>query len=166
MSPGATAVTDALEVLVRHGVEFVVLGGTAATIQGAPIVTFDLDIVHRRTVDNVERLLRALSELGAVYRHDARGLAPQASHLLSADPQLLSTRLGPLDVLGAVEGGAAYEDLLSEAIDLPLSFGSVYVLSLERLIRGKELLGTPKDLAMLDVLRAVLDERRRQEGGG
>lgn len=104
--------------------------------------------------------------MDATYRQDPRGLVPRSSHLLAAGHQLLSTRLGPLDVLGAIEGDATYEELLPEAIEPPLPCGSVHVLNLERPIRGKERLATAKDLAMLDVLRAVLDERRRQEGGG
>ena len=37
-----------LSVLVRHEVEFIVVGGIAATLQGAPLATFDLDILRRR----------------------------------------------------------------------------------------------------------------------
>lgn len=38
----------ALDVLARHRVDFVVVGGVAAVLNGAPISTFDLDIVHAR----------------------------------------------------------------------------------------------------------------------
>jgi hypothetical protein len=38
--------------LVAHDVEFIVVGGVAAVLQGAPVVTFDLDILHRRTPEN------------------------------------------------------------------------------------------------------------------
>ena len=34
--------------LCDAGVEFIVLGGVAAVLQGVPITTIDLDIVHRR----------------------------------------------------------------------------------------------------------------------
>ena len=48
---------QALALLARHGVEFIIVGGVAAVAHGAPIVTLDLDVVHRRTPDNVQRLL-------------------------------------------------------------------------------------------------------------
>lgn len=37
-------------------IEFIIVGGAAAVLQGAPITTTDLDIVHRRTPENVARL--------------------------------------------------------------------------------------------------------------
>jgi hypothetical protein len=46
--------------LLDAGVEFIVVGGTAAVIMGAPVVTFDIDIVHRRTPENVDRLYEFL----------------------------------------------------------------------------------------------------------
>lgn len=46
---------EALEVLARHHVDFVVVGGVAAVLGGAPISTFDLDIVHDRSPTNVTR---------------------------------------------------------------------------------------------------------------
>jgi len=40
---------DALAVLVRHDVEFIVVGGVAVILEGAPVSTLDLDIVHERS---------------------------------------------------------------------------------------------------------------------
>ena len=48
-----------LEVLRRHDVEFIVVGGVCAVLIGAPIATFDVDIVHSRTDENLERLRRS-----------------------------------------------------------------------------------------------------------
>jgi hypothetical protein len=44
-----------LEVLARHGVEHVVVGGVAAWVHGAPVVTTDLDLVSSRTVGRTSR---------------------------------------------------------------------------------------------------------------
>ena len=49
-----------LQVLARHNVRFVVLGGFAAWMQGAPVVTADVDIVYEATPENIEALLAAL----------------------------------------------------------------------------------------------------------
>jgi len=43
---------DILSVLCRHQVDFVVVEGVAAVLEGAPVSTFDLDVMHRRTEDN------------------------------------------------------------------------------------------------------------------
>lgn len=66
--PGGFPLAELLGVLVRHGMEFVVVGGVAAVLNGAPINTLDLDILHRRTPENVGRLLAALTELDATFR--------------------------------------------------------------------------------------------------
>lgn len=53
-----------LRTLTAHKVDFVLIGGVAAVVRGAPVTTLDIDIVHRRTEDNVARLGLALSDLG------------------------------------------------------------------------------------------------------
>ncbi len=150
-----------LRTLVEHEVEFIVVGGVAAVLGGAPVHTFDLDIVYRRTAGNVERLLGALGELDAVFRGDPRRLRPDRSHLESAGHKLLETKYGELDCLGSIEETTGYDELMADTESCEMSTFSFRVLSLERLIRVKERLGRPKDQAMLLVLRATLDERRR-----
>jgi hypothetical protein len=92
---------EALEILAAHHVDFVVVGGVAAVLGGAPISTFDLDIVHDRAPTNVVRLLDALAALDARYRDlTGRVLRPEARALEGEGHHLLLTRCGPLDVLG------------------------------------------------------------------
>ena len=100
-----------LETLCRHEVEFVVVGGVAAVLNGAAYMTFDVDVVHRRSSNNVLRLLAALHELNARYRNRPE-LVPDETHLTSHGHQLLLSTYGPLDVLGAIEGGLTYDALL------------------------------------------------------
>ncbi|MFH1984971.1 MAG: hypothetical protein ABIL58_24275 [Pseudomonadota bacterium] len=57
--------------LSQAGVEFIIVGGIAAVAQGAPVTTFDLDIVHRRTDDHVEKLDRFLKSIDAHFRRPA-----------------------------------------------------------------------------------------------
>jgi hypothetical protein len=154
--------SEILRLLVSHDVDFIVVGMTAGVLQGAPVTTVDLDIVHSRSAENVARLLRVLGELDAVYRHDVRRLRPQESHLVSPGHQLLSTTYGDLDCLGTIDDGKSYEDLLDRAVDLRLDDEHVVrVLGLPALIASKERAGRPKDLAALPVLRATLDEIAR-----
>jgi hypothetical protein len=40
---------DILKALIRHGVEFILVGGVAAILEGAPVSTFDLDVMVRPT---------------------------------------------------------------------------------------------------------------------
>lgn len=155
----------ALVVLAEHEVECIVVGGISAILQGVPFVTFDLDVVHRRTPQNVHRLLAALRSIDARYRHDPRGLVPEESHLLGPGHNLLQTTCGPLDALGSIDPGLSYDDLVSDSEEVLLAPNlSTRVLSLRRLIEVKEAAGRPKDLAALPMLRATLVEIERHRG--
>ena len=154
---------DILRLLATHEVDFIVVGMTAGILHGAPVTTVDLDVVHRRSPENVARLLRVLGQLEAVYRHDPRNLRPQESHLRGPGHQLLATTHGDLDCLGAIDQDRGYEELRDQTEEMCLEGGlTIRVLSLEALIEAKERAGRPKDLAALPVLRATLDEQQRR----
>jgi hypothetical protein len=154
---------DILRLLAAEKVEFLVVGMTAGILHGAPVTTLDLDVVHRRTPENVARLLRVLSGLEAVYRHDPRRIRPAESHLLSPGHQILTTALGDLDCLGTIDQDRGYEDLIGQTVEMTLAGGlTVRVLSLPALIEAKARAGRPKDLAALPVLRATLEESERE----
>ncbi len=63
-----------LTALVSGGVEFIIIGGMAATGHGSAHVTVDLDIVYRRTPENMSRLAEALSPLQPYLRGAPPGL--------------------------------------------------------------------------------------------
>jgi predicted nucleotidyltransferase len=142
-----------LECLSRHDVDFIIVGGVSAVLNGAPVTTFDLDIVHSREPDNLDRLVEALTELDARYRYQTRDLVPQRSHLESEGHQLLMTRAGPLDVLGSIDEGSSYRDLLSSSHTVEIEGRTYRVLDLDALIDIKIRAGRDKDRVMLGVLR-------------
>jgi len=148
--------------LGAHGVEYIVVGGVCAVLHGAPIATFDLDVVHSRAEQNVRRLLDALGELDARYRlQPERRLKPAESHIAGSGHNLLMTRFGPLDVLGMIGSGRAYEELLPHTVEMEIGDGlKVRLLDLETLIRTKEEVVGEKDRAVLPLLRRLAQEQR------
>jgi predicted nucleotidyltransferase len=152
-----------LKTLRHHRVDFVIVGGVCAVLHGAPLATFDLDVVHSREPNNLARLIAALKELEAHYRIPGRrDKKPGPSHLASAGPQLLVTRFGPLDLLGTIGEGSDYDQLLDETAELEIGGGlKVRVLSLERLVKAKEETGQEKDRAVLPILRRLLEEKTK-----
>lgn len=162
--PGPADFTTILQTLRSHDVEFVVVGGVSAVINGAPVSTFDLDIVHKRTTDNIDRLLAALGILHAIYRgRPGPSIEPGRDQLMSPCHQLLQTDAGPLDVLGAL-GTVTYDDLLGDTTEFALeNTGTIRVLNLERLLALKEQLGREKDRAVIPVLRRTIEERNRRD---
>ena len=134
-------------------------------LHGAPVTTFDLDVVHARNRENIARLLSALDELEAVYRiQPERQLRPAESHLASPGHQLLLTKFGPLDVLGMIGKSRTWEDLRPYTRTMEIEPDVVVrVLDLEMLIAVKEELGFPKDIAVLPLLRQALKERSERQ---
>jgi predicted nucleotidyltransferase len=152
-----------LRTLHEGGVEFILVGGLAAVLNGAPVDTFDIDVVHSRDTANVERLLPLLEAMNAVFRmQPERRLKPNASHLASAGHLNLITRYGPLDLLGTIGRDLGYEDLIAHSVELDIAEGlRIRVLDLETLIAIKEELNGEKDRAVLPILRRTLDEKRK-----
>jgi hypothetical protein len=114
----------------------------------------------------LDRLLAALGELEAIYRgQGGRRLTPEHSHLASPGHQLLTTRAGWLDVLGAIGDDLGYEDFLPRTVEFVTEGGvAVRMLDLPTLIAVKEQAGRDKDKAALPVLRNTLAEQRRSGG--
>ena len=151
-----------LRVLTAHGVDFVIVGGVCGVLHGAPIATFDLDVVHSRAPGNIDRLLGALSELGAHARGQAdRRVAPDRSHLESPGHQLLMTSAGPLDLLGALTHDRGYDDLVRHSTEVTVSGMRLRLLDLETLIETKEAIARDKDRAVLAILRRTLEEKQK-----
>ena len=149
-----------IRVLVEHDVDFIIVGGVCAVLQGVPVTTADLDIVHRRSEKNVIKLLAALDALVAQSRLDSRGLKPDRSHLLSAGHQLLTTNAG---LLGELVGSYRYEDLLPDSEEVEVDGRTIRLLSLEKLLETKTKADRPKDHAAIPLIRHTLEEKRRLE---
>jgi len=153
-----------LRALYDGGIDFILVGGLAAVLNGAPVDTFDTDVVHSRDVSNIERLLPVLESLDAVFRiQPERRLRPNASHLASAGHLNLITRYGPLDLLGTIGRNLGYEDLMAHSAEMDIGEKlRIRVLDLETIIGIKEDLGGEKDRAVLPVLRRTLEEKRKR----
>lgn len=153
-----------VEVLHRHGVEFVVIGGQAETLFGSPRVTYDVDLCYRRSRDNLERVAAALREI----RPTLRGAPPDLPFRIDAlalglgSNFTFSTPLGDLDLLGMVEPIGGYDEVLRSAEDYAVGPYTVRIISLNDLIRVKQFIHRPKDRDSLFQLLAI--RRIRDEG--
>jgi len=155
-----------LRVLLRHGVDFFVVGGVAAQLEGAPILTLDLDVLFDKTPENRGRLLSALQELKAHYRDPAgRHIEPDLAKLETLRLHLLLTDLGALDVLGEIGTGLTYQDLKGRTVSYQLGESRVRALELGAVIETKEQANREKDHAVLPILRQTLAMKSRLDSG-
>ncbi len=149
-----------LRALESRDVEFVVIGGFAATIRGSAHVTFDIDVVPRETAANLGRLAEALKDLGAaVYVSDSETplpFDPSAEQLAGNRIWNLATSAGALDLVLAPAGIDGYDEAVRGATELEIADRlTIQVAALDTIIRSKEAADRPKDRAVLDELREL-----------
>lgn len=158
-----------LEVLQRHDVSFVLIGGFAAVVHGSPLPTNDVDITPARDPENVARLSAALTELEAKLRVDGQAPLPfahDADSLAAVGLWNLTTRHGDLDISLVPSGTRGYEDLRRDAIEIEIRGTTVLLASLADIVRSKDAAGRDKDRRALPVLRELLAKQTRARAEG
>ncbi len=151
-----------LRVLTKHGVNYVLIGGLAATMHGSPHLTQDVDITPQRSRENLTRLSDALRALEAKVR--AVGIEPlpfnhDAEFLAGVDVWNLDTLYGDLDISFVPTGTEGFADLRRDAVTLNVGDLTVVVASLGDIIRSKQAANRDKDQLTLPTLREILARR-------
>lgn len=144
--------------LNRHRVEYITIGGFAATLYGCPEQTFDLDILYADTPANRQRLLAALAEI------EARWDVPLSDSVLQRQPVFaLNTKFGDLDILCEVPGIGTYEQARTHSQSMSVGGESLPILDLPTLISTKEAAAdpNPRKRSALEYLKAI-DQRNKQ----
>jgi hypothetical protein len=160
-----------IEVLDRHGVEYLIVGGHASRAYGATRPTQDTDCLVKTDRENLSRVGAALKELNARLRvtglsdEEAAALPVQIDAIVEQfDFSNWRTDAGDLDVMEVMLGpdGAPrrYEDLAGDARALPYAGVYIRVASLDAIVASKEFANRPKDRDALPELRQ-LQERMR-----
>jgi hypothetical protein len=146
-----------LELLVKHRVRFVLVGGVAATLHGSPVLTADVDVAYERTKTNLRRLASALDEVHARLRGIEEDLPFRAdAQTLDAGSNFtFVTDIGNLDCLGWVEGIASFAQLSEHAATMRLGRHTVLVASIDDLIAMKRAAGRGKDREAVAYLEAL-----------
>lgn len=164
-----------IEVLNRHQVQYLIVGGAAAYAYGAVRPTEDADCVVRRGRTNLDRLADALRELHARLRvggmtdTEAQALPVQvdATTLDLAGMSTWMTDAGPFDVLAGLEAAdgrlVPYEELAERAVAIRGDGFVINVAGLDDIITAKERAGRVKDRDALPELHA-LRARRKAHG--
>lgn len=151
-----------LRTLARCQVRYVLIGATAARLQGFPRLTADADIAPARDADNLERLGIALRELGARVYTEAipEGLpfSCDATTLARAKIWNLVTEAGRVDVIFEPSGTQGYDDLAAGAIIYEVFGVEVAAASLTDILRSKRAANRPQDqqdvLILMEMLKA------------
>ena len=160
-----TKFPDLIDRLAAEGVEFIIVGGFAATLHGSGRSTKDLDVVYRRTPENMLRVVRALNP----HRPYPRGAPPNLPFrwddraIRMGGNFTLTTSLGWIDLLGEITGGGTYDDLLPYTVEFPVFGRRCRCLDLPKLIEVKRAAGRPKDFDAIAELELLRDEQQKSD---
>jgi hypothetical protein len=150
--------------LVEAKVEFVLVGGFASIVQGASVVTEDIDVCFRFSRENLDRLLNAIGDL-----HPKHRITPQRLPLEVTEKNwtmfknlYLETDFGVLDCLGEIAGIGGFDEVSARSEEMAVPFGTFRTLTLDGLIRAKEAVGRPHDLVTVRQLKLI---RAKREAG-
>ena len=155
---------ELLQLLDRHAVRYVVVGGLAATVHGATRVTFDIDLVPEWTDDNLDRLASALrdaqAELQAPEAQASIAFPIDARSLRQFEVSTWRTALGDLDVIIGTPTTtrgvlARYEALEPRAVRREAFGVTILVADLDDIIESKQALGRESDLVALPELHRL-----------
>jgi hypothetical protein len=152
-----------LGALSGERIEFIIVGGLAATAHGSARLTQDVDIVYARWPENVRRLVRALAPFDPYLRGAPPGL-PFDWSPATIERGLnftLTTTVGDIDLLGEITGGGRFEQLVDHTVELEFFGHTCRCLDLPTLVRVKRAAGRPKDLEAIAELEALMEERDR-----
>jgi predicted nucleotidyltransferase len=155
--------------LLKHlndaGVEFIVVGGVAGIAHGSARFTQDVDIVYRRSTENIRRIVATFSDKPPYPRGAPLGL-PFIWDEQTIQMGLnftLTTSLGNIDLLGEITGGGTYEQLLPFSSPMSVYGVACDCLDLDKLIEVKIAAGRPKDFEAIAELQALNEESQNGE---
>ena len=135
-----------LEALNRHGVRFMVVGLSAAVLQGANTATRRVDLWFEDTSD--ARIGEAVREAGGIWISGAFGMRP---------PQIGGDSVGDrLDVVTHMHGLGSFADELHNTMVVSVDGIPLRILTLPRILASKRSAGRAKDLAAIPALEEAL----------
>ncbi len=146
-------------VLGDHEVDYVTIGGMAATLWGSPLTTGDVDICPAADQANLARLAAALREVDArvftISEPEGISFACEAETLREARVWNLITSAGRVDLSFKPAGTQGYPDLVRDAVTVEIGPTLVRVAALADVIRSKEAAGRERDRQALPTLRRL-----------
>jgi len=141
-----------LQELVRQKVEFMIVGLAAAALQGAPVVTQDVDLWFSELTQ--PGIAEALKKVHGSY------VPPTAS----SPPMFAGRGISLFDIVDHMHGLGTFAEECKHTIKVPMGRTKIPILKLERIIASKKATGRTKDKLVLKVLSDALKTLRERTG--
>lgn len=147
-----------IKLLLENNVEFVLIGGFAATVHGVSLLTQDLDICVPFSLENNKRILDVFKNYHPIHRSNKTLFNETPESLAKFKNLYLSTDLGSIDLLGFVSGLGGYSETLSHTIEIEIFEHKCRALDIDALILSKKSMGRPKDKETIIQLKAIKEK--------
>lgn len=151
------------EVLKKHNVEYLIVGGTALAFyghyrisrmpNGLPADKHDFDFWYNPSYENYFRLLNALEELGINVTEFKREQTPNPKKSFFTQ----EFEEFKVDFLPEISGLDKFRNSFSEKTTSVVSGIEIYIISKMDLIKSKETIARKKDLDDINELKALED---------
>lgn len=135
-------VTTIVHKLNSRNIEYMIVGGGSALLQGFNIVTQDIDLYFEKSKQNSEKLVEVLLDL------DFNLLDKDIADILKGKDFIQFNEPFELDIMFAPDGFENYKD----AKKYKKYIGDFPVMSIEGIIKSKKSANRPKDKAVLKLL--------------
>jgi hypothetical protein len=151
---------ELLKRLHQTDVSFVLIGGFAATTYGCTLFTQDIDLCCDFSPENLMRLQKALNGLHPVHRMtpNRKPLELTLENAAGLKNLYLDTDLGTLDCLSFVEGIGDFGQALKASREIETDGLTLSILTIDALIRTKEVMRRPRDQQAVIQLKAIREQ--------
>jgi len=133
-----------LRALLRRKVRFMVVSLSAAALQGAPVVTQDVDLWFEDLSD--PRIREALKEVDAAY----------AAPSLQNPPMFIGGGVELFDIVLTMHGLETFAEELRNCVDVAVGRHQLKVLRVDRILVSKRAANRAKDRLVIPVLEDSL----------
>jgi hypothetical protein len=141
-------------------IEYILIGGLAASVHGSARFTSDIDILYKRNKENIVKIVSALKNIKPYLRGAPKGL-PFLLDEKTLEAGLnftLTTELGYLDLFAEIPGGK-YDEVIQETFLVDVFEKKIICVNLKELIRLKKASGRPKDFEAIAELELILENK-------
>jgi hypothetical protein len=151
-----------LQLLAKHEVDFVIIGGFAGAVHGCTILTQDIDICCDFSVPNLLKLATALKDIHPVHRMTPARLPLKLNEANTGQFKnlYLDTDIGQLDCLSFVEGLGDYEKVKQGSILIEAEGLKMRTLDIDTLIKAKKAMNRPRDRQMIEELKKIKNAQK------
>ncbi len=143
--------------LLKRNIPFMIVGLSAAILQGVPVVTQDVDLWVKTISD--PNFQEAIRSVGGAY----------IPTIMLNPPQIGGPGLELLDLVSHMHGLKSFEEEYQKCDTVLIKDMPIKVLPLDRIIASKEAAGRPKDKMVMYALKdalIVLEEKKKSQRKG